>query len=59
MVMFFRIAYDKYVRTDIYKSYADALFRLLKEFKEQYECFNLIQEWRSSRLWTKECDHLL
>ncbi|CAD8162810.1 unnamed protein product [Paramecium octaurelia] len=57
--MFFRIANDKYVRTDIYKSYADALFRLLKEFKEQYERFDLIQEWRSCRLWTKECDHLL
>ncbi|CAD8172456.1 unnamed protein product [Paramecium pentaurelia] len=57
--MFFRIANDKYIRNDIYKSYADALFRLLKEFKEQYEYFDNIQEWRTQRLWTRECDHLL
>jgi hypothetical protein len=34
MEMFFRIANDKFVRTDITKSIADAVYRTLKEFKD-------------------------
>lgn len=38
--MFFRLANDKYVRTNIVKNHADAVYRLIKEFKEHFKNFD-------------------
>lgn len=40
--MFFRLANDKYIRTGILKNYADAVFRILKDFKIFFENFDSI-----------------
>ena len=40
--MFFRLANDKYIRTGILKNYADAVFRILKDFKLFFENFDSI-----------------
>ena len=57
--MFFRLANDKYIRTGILKNYADAVFRILKDFKLFFENFDSIQDWREQRYWNKECDYLI
>lgn len=59
MEMFFRISNDKFVRNGICKNYADAAYRILKEFDYYFEHFNNTQQWREERLWNKECDYLL
>ncbi|CAD8141715.1 unnamed protein product [Paramecium octaurelia] len=55
----YRLALDKYVRTNIVKNAADAVYRLLKEFKPYFHNFDSTQEWRQRRLWNKECDTLI
>ncbi|CAK71521.1 unnamed protein product (macronuclear) [Paramecium tetraurelia] len=57
--MFFRLANDKYVRTNIVKNHADAVYRLIREFKEHFKNFDTCQKWRDERYWNKECECLI
>lgn len=57
--MFFRIANDKYVRTNVVKNHADAVYRLTREFREYFKGFDTCQKWRDKRFWNKECECLL
>lgn len=51
---------DKYYRTGISKSYADAMYRFLKKDVEpKFKYFDQSQKWREERFWNKECDQLL
>ncbi|CAD8071605.1 unnamed protein product [Paramecium sonneborni] len=57
--MFFRLANDKYVRTNVVKNHADAVYRLIKEFKEYFKNFDTCQKWRDERYWNKECECII
>jgi hypothetical protein len=51
MEMFFRMANDKYFRTGICKSYADAMYKLLKkDIEPKFKYFDIVK--RDSTIFT-------